>query len=105
MLVLRSLYEEEITGEQIEAFIQRRELQRIVRRSVPASRPSRSLALGPDEYLEHLRRSRRAVGIPVIASLNGITPGGWLLVRRPDRAGRRRRPRAAHLPRGQRHVD
>ena len=35
------------------------------------------LALGPDEYLEHLRRIKYAVGIPVMASLNGVTPGGW----------------------------
>lgn len=32
---------------------------------------------GPDEYLEHLARARKALGIPVIASLNGSTPGGW----------------------------
>jgi dihydroorotate dehydrogenase (fumarate) len=30
-----------------------------------------------DGYLEHLRRAREAVEIPVIASLNGATPGGW----------------------------
>jgi dihydroorotate dehydrogenase (fumarate) len=29
-------------------------------------------------YLENLRHAREAVGIPVIASLNGATPGGWL---------------------------
>src|SRR5262245_39674072 len=33
---------------------------------------------GPDEYLEHVRRAKIAVGIPVIASLNGSTPGGWI---------------------------
>ncbi len=32
---------------------------------------------GPDEYLEHLRRLKQRLGIPVIGSLNGITPGGW----------------------------
>jgi dihydroorotate dehydrogenase (fumarate) len=31
-----------------------------------------------DGYLEHLRKAREAVGIPVIASLNGTTPGGWV---------------------------
>jgi dihydroorotate dehydrogenase (fumarate) len=31
-----------------------------------------------DVYLENVRRARVAVGIPVIASLNGATPGGWL---------------------------
>ena len=29
-------------------------------------------------YLEHLRRAREAAGIPIIASLNGFTPGGWV---------------------------
>ncbi len=32
----------------------------------------------PDEYLEHLRRIRRAVHVPVIASLNGTSSGTWL---------------------------
>ena len=35
-------------------------------------------ALGPDRYLEQLRRIGEAVAVPVIASLNGATPGGWL---------------------------
>ncbi len=37
-----------------------------------------AFALGPFEYLEHLRRAKEAVGIPVMASLNGATPGGWI---------------------------
>jgi dihydroorotate dehydrogenase (fumarate) len=32
----------------------------------------------PHEYLEQVRRIRAAVDVPVIASLNGTTPGGWL---------------------------
>jgi dihydroorotate dehydrogenase (fumarate) len=32
----------------------------------------------PDEYLEHIRQARKAVDIPIIASLNGVTPGGWV---------------------------
>lgn len=32
---------------------------------------------GPEGYLEHIRRAKNAVGIPVIASLNGATLGGW----------------------------
>ena len=35
-------------------------------------------ALGPDEYLEQIRRVKEAVDVPVIASLNGATLGGWL---------------------------
>jgi dihydroorotate dehydrogenase (fumarate) len=34
--------------------------------------------LGPDDYLEHVRRAKAALGIPVIASLNGSTIGGWI---------------------------
>jgi len=34
--------------------------------------------LGPDEYLEQLRRIKQAVSRPVIASLNGTTARGWL---------------------------
>jgi dihydroorotate dehydrogenase (fumarate) len=32
---------------------------------------------GPDGYLAHIRKVKAAVGIPVIASLNGFSPGGW----------------------------
>ena len=31
-----------------------------------------------DEYLEQVAALKRALAIPVIASLNGITPGGWV---------------------------
>jgi dihydroorotate dehydrogenase (fumarate) len=37
-----------------------------------------SFALGPDAYLEQIRRIRTATGLPVIGSLNGTTPTGWL---------------------------
>ena len=33
---------------------------------------------GPDSYLDHLRRAKEELSIPVIGSLNGISPGGWL---------------------------
>ena len=32
---------------------------------------------GPEGYLEHIRKAKKAVGIPVVASLNGATLGGW----------------------------
>jgi len=31
----------------------------------------------PDDYVEHIRRAKEAVDIPIIASLNGVSPGGW----------------------------
>ncbi len=32
---------------------------------------------GPDDYLDLIRTAKAAVDIPVIGSLNGVTPGGW----------------------------
>jgi dihydroorotate dehydrogenase (fumarate) len=34
--------------------------------------------LGPEEYLEHIRKAKAAVQIPVLASLNGVSTGGWI---------------------------
>jgi dihydroorotate dehydrogenase (fumarate) len=34
--------------------------------------------LGPDEYLEQVRRIKATVDVPVIASLNGVTGTGWV---------------------------
>jgi dihydroorotate dehydrogenase (fumarate) len=33
---------------------------------------------GPDHYLNLIARAKEAVEIPVIASLNGVSPGGWV---------------------------
>ncbi|PIQ63253.1 MAG: dihydroorotate dehydrogenase [Bacteroidetes bacterium CG12_big_fil_rev_8_21_14_0_65_60_17] len=42
----------------------------------------------PERYLEHIGRAKTRVDIPVIASLNGSTPGGWLqYARRIEEAG------------------
>lgn len=34
--------------------------------------------LGTDQYLEHIRKTKERVKIPVIGSLNGISPEGWI---------------------------
>lgn len=34
--------------------------------------------LGPEEYLAHVANAKQALDIPVIASLNGATVGGWI---------------------------
>ena len=76
-LILPSLYEEQITGEQMADFFSSETYED----SFPEASsyaPDPESAPGPDEYLEHLRRAKQAVEIPVIASLNGSTPGGWM---------------------------
>jgi dihydroorotate dehydrogenase (fumarate) len=77
LLVLRSMYEEEITGEQMEGFINS-ESHNNSFAEAESFAPEPELAMGPEEYLEHLRLVKNAVHIPVIASLNCVTPGGWL---------------------------
>jgi len=77
LLVLRSLFEEEITGAQMDAFLN----EETHSESFPEAEtfaPDPLTPLGPDEYLEHLRLIKSAVNIPVMASLNGVTPGGWI---------------------------
>jgi dihydroorotate dehydrogenase (fumarate) len=40
--------------------------------------PSRGeFRTGPEGYLDHIRRAKSAVDVPIIASLNGATLGGW----------------------------
>jgi dihydroorotate dehydrogenase (fumarate) len=77
LLVLRSLYEEEITSEQMDAFFSIDGHSDTFAEATTYS-PESELALGPDEYLEHLRLIKQTVRIPVMASLNGVTPGGWI---------------------------
>lgn len=33
---------------------------------------------GQDQYLVHILKAKRAVSIPILASINGVTPGGWV---------------------------
>jgi dihydroorotate dehydrogenase (fumarate) len=76
MLVLRSLFEEEITAEQMDALLSIDSFSESFPEAASFA-PDPDTPLGPDEYLEHLRLIKSAVGIPVVASLNGVTPGGW----------------------------
>lgn len=77
-LVLPSLYEEEITGEQMSDFFAIESYGDSFPEASSYVPDQESAPPGPYEYLEHLRRVKQAVSIPVMASLNGSTPGGWL---------------------------
>jgi dihydroorotate dehydrogenase (fumarate) len=76
-LVLRSLFEEQIVGEQLAAhafFDTHVDTDAEARSFLPETDV---FALGGEPLLRQLRRLRDAVDVPVIASLNGTTPGGW----------------------------
>jgi dihydroorotate dehydrogenase (fumarate) len=35
-------------------------------------------SLGPDKYVDHIKRLKDAVQVPIIGSLNGVSTGGWI---------------------------
>lgn len=76
-IVMHSLFEEQIT-------LESHELDRHL--SQGAESYSESLSyfpdltsynLGPEGYVEHVRRAKQAVKIPIIGSLNGVSMGTW----------------------------
>jgi dihydroorotate dehydrogenase (fumarate) len=77
MLVLRSLYEEEITSEQLDAFNYVESYSESFAEA-GSFEPESTTVVGADEYLDLLRRVKSAVSIPVMGALNGVTPGGWI---------------------------
>jgi dihydroorotate dehydrogenase (fumarate) len=77
-IVLRSLFEEQITREQVAEFMNLDFPGESFAEAISYFPSPNAFALGPVQYLEHLRRAKEAVNIPIVASLNGSTPGGWI---------------------------
>lgn len=77
-IVLRSLFEEQITREEEATQIHWNRHDDAFAEAVTFFPSPTSFVLGPDEYLNHLQRVKQTVRLPVIGSLNGMTPGGWL---------------------------
>lgn len=87
-IVLRSLFEEQVDTE---ALAHHHAAERHAHSHGEAQsyfpEPD-ACVFGPDQYLGHLQAVKQAVGIPVIGSLNGYTPGGWLdYARQLEQAG------------------
>ncbi len=77
-ITMHSLFEEQLVAEQMAAH---RHLDGFSGLNAEAQSwfPSTAdFVLGPDQYLEQLQKIRKTVAVPVIASLNGMTPGGWI---------------------------
>jgi len=76
-VVMHSLFEEQIIQEQMAAhrFIDARIDMDAESQSVLGSSEAFSLDAAP--YLAELEKLKKRVDVPVIASLNGTTPGGW----------------------------
>jgi dihydroorotate dehydrogenase (fumarate) len=74
-LVLRSLFEEQITRHPQELRMLMEEASRI--RSPLAAPPIQTVPPGPEAYIEWAKRVRETVSMPVIASVNAGSPGHW----------------------------
>lgn len=77
-VVLHSLFEEQIAHEAEELAHLTTQGTESFAESLTYFPEAGDYRLGPDEYLEHIRKAKLAVDIPVIASLNGVTVGGWI---------------------------
>lgn len=76
-VVLYSLFEEQLR-------LERQELEFVYNSSTEVAAEALSyfpetafFHAGPETYLKHIAKAKESVGIPVIASINGCTKGGW----------------------------
>jgi len=75
-VVLHSLFEEQIAVESTE-LDRNLSLGESYAESLSYFPDFSTYNLGPDGYLEHIAKAKAAVKIPIIASLNGTSVGGW----------------------------
>jgi dihydroorotate dehydrogenase (fumarate) len=76
-IVMYSLFEEQITHDSLEMFHHTSYHEDTHPEARSYFPEHSSYDMGPEEYLEHLHNIKKSVNIPVIASLNGCTDGGW----------------------------
>lgn len=76
-VVLYSLFEEQLILEQKELFYHTTQHNEITPEATSFFPEPSEYKVGPEEYLEHIAKAKSAVNIPIIASLNGKTEGGW----------------------------
>jgi dihydroorotate dehydrogenase (fumarate) len=77
-IVLHSLFEEQVSLAQSGRIHHMDPLDRQFAKTLAHFPDPEQYALGPDEYLEHVRRVKAAVKIPIVGSLNGTTAEAWL---------------------------
>jgi dihydroorotate dehydrogenase (fumarate) len=76
-VVLYSLFEEQLRQDRLELAERLDQGTFSYAESLTYFPEPEEFRLGPDEYLQHITRAKAAVKIPVIASLNGSSAGGW----------------------------
>jgi dihydroorotate dehydrogenase (fumarate) len=77
-VVIYSIFEEQIEQEELEFYRHTAETTDSSAEALTYFPTPSFFKTGPDEYLEHISKVKKAVSIPVIASLNGKSLGGWI---------------------------
>lgn len=78
LIVMHSLFEEQISGERLASIYHMEMYADSYAEALSYFPKPDEYRLGPEDYLEQIRKIKRTVSVPVIASLNGSTPGGWV---------------------------
>ncbi|MBF0561932.1 MAG: dihydroorotate dehydrogenase-like protein [Alphaproteobacteria bacterium] len=76
-ICLPSLFEEKLSKEHLSILEHEESVANSVAEASTFFPSLTSYKLGPESYLERIRKIRAAVSVPVIASLNGATRPGW----------------------------
>lgn len=76
-VVLYSLFEEQLRLERFELFHHLTHGTESFNEALTYFPEPAEFHVGPEEYLKHIAKAKAAVKIPIIASLNGSTLGGW----------------------------
>ncbi|MFP4055217.1 MAG: dihydroorotate dehydrogenase-like protein, partial [Phycisphaerae bacterium] len=87
-VVLWSLFEEQVEHDarELEYFLQHG-TERFAE-SLTYYPEEQNFRLGVDDYIDHIAKAKEAVDLPIIASLNGISAGGWIsYAKRMEEAG------------------
>ena len=76
-VVLYSLFEEQLTSDRYELHHHLTQGTESFAEALTYFPEPTRFHLGPEGYLNHIRAAKEAVEIPIIASLNGVSVGGW----------------------------
>ena len=87
-VVMYSLFEEQIIHESLELDHYLNYGSESYAEALTYLPDSGRYSLGPEKYVDHVKRLKDAVSIPVIGSLNGVSSGGWIqYAKRIEEAG------------------
>src|SRR5438045_5853527 len=76
-VVLYSLFEEQLRQEDVDLDYHLNAGTESFAESLTYFPQASEFHVGPEGYLKHIRKAKASVRIPIIASLNGSTLGGW----------------------------